>query len=148
MIACYILVFCPGWLVFKCIGIAYTSLKFLMKVVIQSPGDVTDRICTAGEIQLYFRSFIGSKLKRSSYLKPNKNCNLNSWASGCEPGWGCSVGQKVDLKFMDVPPRTRDCQPCCSGFFCPGGLTCMIRKCVITPVLLLLGEMCPIIWSR
>ncbi|CAK7350715.1 unnamed protein product [Dovyalis caffra] len=27
------------------------------------------------------------------------NCNLSSWASGCEPGWACGVakGQKVDL---------------------------------------------------
>ncbi|KAM0990978.1 hypothetical protein ACFX2I_009422 [Malus domestica] len=114
---------------------AYTSLKFLMKDVIQSPGDVTDRICTAGEIHLYFKSFIASELKRSNYLKPNKNCNLSSWASGCEPGWGCRVGQKVDLKVMDLPPRTRDCQPCCSGFFCPEGLTCMI-PCP-------LGSFCP-----
>lgn len=119
-----------------------------MKDVIQSPGDVTDRICTAGEIQLYFKSFIASELKRSNYLKPNKNCNLSSWASGCEPGWGCRVGQKVDLKVMDLPPRTRDCQPCCSGFFCPEGLTCMIRKYVIMLASPLLGELWPIIWSN
>ncbi|PIA26833.1 hypothetical protein AQUCO_08700012v1 [Aquilegia coerulea] len=25
-----------------------------------------------------------------------------------------------------MPARTRDCQPCCEGFFCPYGLTCMI----------------------
>lgn len=66
----------------------------------------------------------------SHYLKPNKNCNLTSWVSGCEPGWACSAGEeKTDMKNSnDMPIRTEDCQPCCEGFFCPTGLTCMIRK--------------------
>lgn len=97
-------------------------------------GDLTNRICTAAEIRFYFTSFRDLRDKDSSYLKPNKNCNLTSWFSGCEPGWGCSVGdgKKLDLKSLTIPFRTRDCLPCCEGFFCPMGLTCMIRKYVIT----------------
>ncbi|GFZ12813.1 ABC transporter family protein [Actinidia rufa] len=35
--------------------------------------------------------------------------------------------KKVDLKnSKEVPDRTLDCQPCCDGFFCPNGITCMI----------------------
>lgn len=91
------------------------------------------RLCTAAEIKFYFNSFYqsGGEAKRSSFLKPNKNCNLSSWASGCEPGWGCSVGKdkKVDLKnSKDMPVRVQTCLPCCAGFFCPRGITCMIRK--------------------
>ncbi|KAJ6362576.1 hypothetical protein OIU78_002889 [Salix suchowensis] len=66
---------------------------------------------------------------QTHYLKPNKNCNLSSWPNGCEPGWGCGTNpnQKIDLyNSKDMPLRTRDCQPCCEGFFCPQGLTCMI----------------------
>lgn len=65
------------------------------------------------------------------HLKPNINCNLTAWAPGCEPGWSCSVpqGVKVDLKeSQNFPVRVVECQPCCAGFFCPQGLTCMIRK--------------------
>lgn len=64
-------------------------------------------------------------------MQPNKNCNLSSWLAGCEPGWACNVGpgQKVDLKNSEIiPSRTTECAPCCEGFFCPHGLTCMIRK--------------------
>lgn len=87
------------------------------------------RLCTAAEIKFYFNSFF--ERGHTNYLRPNKNCNLTFWASGCEPGWACSVGanQKVDLKNSKVvPARTRDCRPCCEGFFCPQGITCMIRK--------------------
>ncbi|MED6207119.1 putative white-brown complex protein 30 [Stylosanthes scabra] len=74
-----------------------------------------------------------------SYVKPNKNCNLTSWVAGCEPGWGCSVGGTVvDLKkeLNEIPYRIDNCQPCCEGFFCPQGLTCMI-PCP-------LGSYCPL----
>lgn len=66
-----------------------------------------------------------------SYLNPNRNCNLTSWVPGCEPGWACSTGsnQNPDLRnLQDIPARTTDCQSCCEGFFCPQGITCMIRK--------------------
>lgn len=91
------------------------------------------RICTAAEVKFYLDSYFSSKAssKRTNYLKPNKNCNLSSWVSGCEPGWACSSqkGQKVDYKNAKViPSRTTNCRPCCEGFFCPHGITCMIRK--------------------
>ncbi|KAL6510938.1 ABC transporter G member 28 [Orobanche gracilis] len=95
--------------------------------------DAVQRLCTAAEVKFYGASLIESAQSggtaSSSYLKPNKNCNLSSWPSGCEPGWSCSAGkdEKIDLKnSKDMPLRDIDCQPCCAGFFCPRGLTCMI----------------------
>ena len=95
------------------------------------------RLCTAAEIKFYFNSFYqsGGEAKKASFLKPNKNCNLSSWVSGCEPGWACSVGKdkKVDLKnSKDMPVRVQTCLPCCEGFFCPRGITCLIRKYLVT----------------
>ncbi|KAJ7972375.1 ABC transporter G family-like protein [Quillaja saponaria] len=105
------------------------KLDFLTSCVKKIKGDLTQRLCTSAEIKFYFSSFFEDGPATTTYLKPNKNCNLSFWVSGCEPGWGCSVGknQKVDLKnSRDVPYRTEDCQPCCEGFFCPQGMTCMI----------------------
>ena len=92
-------------------------------------GDISRRLCTAAEAKLYFSNFISSGSGNANYLNPNKNCNLTSWLPGCEPGWACSVGPdvEVDLKnSKDIPARFLDCQPCCEGFFCPHGMTCMI----------------------
>lgn len=94
-----------------------------------STGDVTKRLCTAAEMKFYFNHFFESG--GVDYLKPNKNCNLTNWGNGCEPGWASSVGQdqQVDLRNSQfIPARTLDPQPCCEGFFCPRGITCMIRK--------------------
>jgi hypothetical protein len=93
-------------------------------------GDFRDRICTTAEIRYYFQSFFLEGGSSASYVKPNQNCNLTSWVSGCEPGWSCNVDDKIDLKkdIKDIPSRIKDCQPCCEGFFCPQGLTCMISK--------------------
>lgn len=93
-------------------------------------GDITQRLCTAAEIKFYLNSLL-ERSTSANYLKPNKNCNLTSWVSGCEPGWACSVqsSQKVDLtNSKEIPARTSNCQACCEGFFCPHGITCMIRK--------------------
>ncbi|CAL0326793.1 unnamed protein product [Lupinus luteus] len=113
------------------------KLEFVDNCVKQK-GDFRDRICTSAEIRYYFRSLFEQGASASSYVKPNKNCNLTSWVSGCEPGWSCSVGQNVDLKkdTKEIPIRIKDCQPCCDGFFCPQGLTCMIT----CP----LGSYCPL----
>ncbi|XP_042511538.1 ABC transporter G family member 28-like isoform X2 [Macadamia integrifolia] len=92
-------------------------------------GDLPRRLCTAADIKFYFSTFFQRGSKSTNYLKPNKNCNLTAWVSGCEPGWACrvAVNQKVDLKnSRDVPHRIVDCKPCCEGFFCPHGITCMI----------------------
>lgn len=91
--------------------------------------DATRRLCTAAEAEVYF-----SNLKNGgNYLKPNRNCNSSQWAEGCEPGWACALDtdDPVDLKnSRDIPARRSGCDTCCEGFFCPQGLTCMIRKSV------------------
>ncbi|KAI4334364.1 hypothetical protein L6164_019065 [Bauhinia variegata] len=106
------------------------NLNFLTQCAQKAKGDITQRICTAAEVKFYagsFSSAASSKKTSSNYLKPNKNCNLSSWVNGCEPGWGCSAIQKVELNnSKDIPTRTSNCQPCCEGFFCPHGITCMI----------------------
>ncbi|XP_052309368.1 ABC transporter G family member 28 isoform X2 [Populus trichocarpa] len=103
--------------------------QFISDCAKKTNGDITARICTAAEIKFYFNSFFEKGTKKANYLKPNKNCNLSSWVSGCEPGWACGVGQgqKVDLRdSKDIPDRTTNCATCCEGFFCPHGITCMI----------------------
>jgi hypothetical protein len=94
-------------------------------------GDITNRLCTAAEVKFYLNSLM-EKSTSANYLKPNKNCNLTSWVSGCEPGWACRVppsSQKIDLRdSKEMPSRTSNCRACCEGFFCPHGITCMIRK--------------------
>ncbi|KAI4351447.1 hypothetical protein L6164_005816 [Bauhinia variegata] len=115
-----------------------SDLGFLTSCIQKTKGDITRRLCTAAEIKFYFTSFF-DRSTTANYLKPNKNCNLTSWVSGCEPGWACSVGpsQKVDLQnSKEIPSRTTNCHACCEGFFCPHGLTCMI-PCP-------LGSYCPL----
>ncbi|KAL8141534.1 hypothetical protein V2J09_014566, partial [Rumex salicifolius] len=102
------------------------NLEFLQECVSVTNGDLVQRVCTAAEIKFYFTSILESGEKD---MKPNKNCNLTKWLSGCEPGWACAVDNEhsVDLKNInEIPLRTQKCQPCCKGFFCPHGLTCMI----------------------
>ncbi|PNY06939.1 ABC transporter G family member 28-like protein [Trifolium pratense] len=105
---------------------------------VKKKGDFRDRICTAAEIRYYFHGFVVQGASSDNYVEPNKNCNLTSWVDGCEPGWGCSTGENIDLKkeLKEIPKRTNNCQPCCEGFFCPQGLTCMI-PCP-------LGSYCPL----
>ncbi|XP_027363099.1 putative white-brown complex homolog protein 30 [Abrus precatorius] len=105
---------------------------------VKKKGDFRDKICSAAEIRFYFHGFLDPAASPSNYVKPNKNCNLTSWFSGCEPGWSCSADKSIDLKkdIKDIPFRTSNCQPCCEGFFCPQGLTCMI-PCP-------LGSYCPL----
>ncbi|KAL2324824.1 hypothetical protein Fmac_023882 [Flemingia macrophylla] len=106
-----------------------SDLDFLASCIKKTKGDIAQRLCTAAEVKFYLNSLLGKTIS-ANYLKPNKNCNLTSWVSGCEPGWACSVhsSQKVDLKnSKEIPARTSNCQACCEGFFCPHGITCMIR---------------------
>ncbi|VAI94304.1 unnamed protein product [Triticum turgidum subsp. durum] len=100
--------------------------KFLVDCM--KKGDLPQRVCTAAELKFYFESIL--RRGKKNYVRPNKNCNLSSWIDGCEPGWGCTAdaGKEVDLQDAEnFPSRTVDCQGCCPGFFCPRGLTCMIR---------------------
>ncbi|CAN1149097.1 ABC transporter G family member 24 [Linum perenne] len=110
-----------------------SNLDFLSNCILQTGGDMMQRICSESEMKFYFNTLLETdetrKKKGANYLRPNLNCNLTSWVSGCEPGWACSVGgtQPVDLQNSHIiPPRTSKCQTCCEGFFCPHGLTCMI----------------------
>ncbi|XP_017414669.2 ABC transporter G family member 24 isoform X2 [Vigna angularis] len=115
-----------------------TDLDFLASCIKKTRGDIAKRLCTAAEVKFLLDSLLAKSLS-ANYLKPNKNCNLTSWVSGCEPGWACSdlSSQKVDLKnSKEIPARTSNCQPCCEGFFCPHGITCMI-PCP-------LGSYCPL----
>ncbi|KAJ8559601.1 hypothetical protein K7X08_003659 [Anisodus acutangulus] len=97
-------------------------------------GDVQQRLCTSAEMKFYSDSLLevvdeSGAPRSSNYLRPNKNCNLSSWISGCEPGWACSAGNSTKIDFendKEMPARTLDCQSCCEGFFCPHGLTCML----------------------
>ncbi|CAI9759755.1 unnamed protein product [Fraxinus pennsylvanica] len=101
-----------------------TNLDFLSACLAKNR-DITRRFCTAAEIKFYFSNLMSDR----RHLKPNKNCNLSSWLSGCEPGWACSTDSEepVDLKSsQEIPGRGSDCQSCCEGFFCPRGITCMI----------------------
>ncbi|KAJ1403109.1 P-loop containing nucleoside triphosphate hydrolase [Sesbania bispinosa] len=115
-----------------------SDLSFLTSCIKKTKGDITKRLCTAAEVKFYLNNLL-EKSTSANYLKPNKNCNLTSWVSGCEPGWACSVhsSQKIDLKnSKEIPARTSNCQACCEGFFCPHGITCMI-PCP-------LGSYCPL----
>ncbi|XVF76407.1 hypothetical protein PTKIN_Ptkin13bG0263900 [Pterospermum kingtungense] len=115
------------------------NLDFLTNCVKNTKGDLTMRLCTAAEVKFYFSSLFAKGTKTTNYVKPNRNCNLTSWVSGCEPGWGCYAdeNQQVELKNSTyMPSRTKNCGPCCEGFFCPRGLACMI-PCP-------LGSYCPL----
>ncbi|GAB2276784.1 ABC transporter G member 24 [Dionaea muscipula] len=106
-----------------------TNLEFLANCL-GSQGDAPRRICTAAEIKFYLDNvFIQASSGGASSLMPNKNCNLTTWLSGCEPGWACGVDPLVPVDLENstsIPSRTSDCQACCEGFFCPQGLTCMM----------------------
>ncbi|KAJ8455700.1 hypothetical protein OPV22_018107 [Ensete ventricosum] len=114
-----------------------SDLSFLTNCMKETSGDLTRRMCTAAEIKFYFSSFYDNGGQKN-YLRPNKNCNLTSWVSGCEPGWSCSVSEneKVNLKDSKVVPiRDVNCRACCEGFFCPHGITCMILELMETVML-------------
>ncbi|KNA20495.1 hypothetical protein SOVF_051940 isoform D [Spinacia oleracea] len=115
------------------------NLSFLSNCILKTKGDLAQRLCTAAEIKYYFTSFRESGSMGILHLKLNRNCNMTTWLSGCQPGWACSVGHDQNVNYKDstdIPDRTDDCQPCCEGFFCPHGLTCMI-PCP-------LGSYCPL----
>ncbi|KAL1558512.1 ABC transporter G member 28, variant 2 [Salvia divinorum] len=107
------------------------NTKFLGECV-KGDKDAMKRLCTAAEVKFYGQSLLGGEngeVKSRYRLRPNKNCNMTAWPNGCEPGWSCNVRKedKVDIKNDKViPERVLDCKPCCPGFFCPHGLTCMI----------------------
>lgn len=93
----------------------------------QTRGQMTAMLCGQAEIELYIESLANASSRSNPRISPN--CNQNSWALGCQPGWACMVsgtepsdGPSAEL----VPQRAESCRPCCPGFFCPRGLTCMM----------------------
>ncbi|WOK92771.1 hypothetical protein Cni_G01463 [Canna indica] len=105
-----------------------TNMTFMTKCAKETKGDLSRRLCTSAEVKFYFSSFYNNTGEKN-YLRPNKNCNLTTWLSGCEPGWSCSISEdkKVNLRdSKDIPVREVNCRPCCEGFFCPRGITCMM----------------------
>ncbi|CAL4933868.1 unnamed protein product [Urochloa decumbens] len=80
-------------------------------------------LCNKAEVEVYIKSLASTSTRGSSRI--SRNCNRNSWALGCQPGWAC---MKLGDESSDetVPSRAVNCRPCCPGFFCPSGLTCMI----------------------
>lgn len=102
--------------------------EYFIKTVIFA-GQMTAMLCGQAEIELYIESLANASSRSNPRISPN--CNQNSWALGCQPGWACMVsgtepsdGPSAEL----VPQRAESCRPCCPGFFCPRGLTCMMRK--------------------
>ncbi|PNT67456.1 ABC transporter G family member 25 isoform X2 [Brachypodium distachyon] len=87
-------------------------------------------LCNKKETELYLSSLGSKRIARIS-----RNCNQNSWPSGCQPGWACSTLDDNSFEGS-IPSRAENCRPCCPGFFCPRGLTCML-PCP-------LGAYCPI----
>lgn len=75
------------------------------------------------EMRLYF-----ANLATVDTPPPNINCNATSWEQACEAGWAGRVSTSVNLDSEIVPSRILNPLPCCEGFFCPRGLSCMIRK--------------------
>ncbi|XP_022152877.1 ABC transporter G family member 28 isoform X2 [Momordica charantia] len=109
----------------------FTGNSTFISTCARKSKDLLTRLCTAAEVKFFLDSYFssGASSKRTNYLKPNKNCNLSSWVSGCEPGWSCSSGKGQKVEFNNskvIPQRIKRCLPCCEGFFCPHGITCMI----------------------
>ncbi|KAL8166850.1 hypothetical protein V2J09_008349 [Rumex salicifolius] len=105
-----------------------SNLRFLSNCMIQQ-GDAPSRFCTQTEISFYVQTLINQTTSgNTTYLKPNVNCNSTIYVSGCEPGWACALNPDAanQNNTSIIPPRTADCKPCCDGFFCPRGLSCMI----------------------
>lgn len=123
----------------------FSDLKFLSSCIQKTnASDAVNRICTEAEMKLYINGLLSKADKpgdKQVNMKPNRNCNLTSWVSGCEPGWACSLDhptEQADLQnSKNFQERTSDCMPCCEGFFCPKGLTCMIRMQIQNSLLFL-----------
>lgn len=105
------------------------NLDFVNKCILETKGDMVNRLCSVAEIKFYFSNYLAN-LQNGGLAKPNKNCNISSWVSGCESGWSSTLSlpfqQPGPRDSSEIPPRTANSEPCCEGFFCPPGLTCMI----------------------
>lgn len=123
-----------------------SNLTFLTTCLFETEATMLDRLCSAGEIGAYINSLVDliASSSSGSAASPisNVNCNATHWSQGCEDGWSTSlqvsVAQMSDLyqNISTIPLRDEESTtPCCAGFFCPRGLSCMI-PCP-------LGSQCP-----
>lgn len=94
---------------------------FLNKCFQDTDGTISQRLCGMGEVKLYF-----SNIKDLDNPTPNLNCNATSWTLGCEAGWAAAKITQGGLDSDVIPVRNILPLPCCEGFFCPRGLSCMI----------------------
>lgn len=86
-------------------------------------GTMSARLCVLAEVKLYF-----DNIKNLDKPKPNLNCNASNWSGACEAGFSAQKLTPGGLDSEIVPVRNAFKMACCDGFFCPRGLTCMIRK--------------------
>ncbi|GJN12121.1 hypothetical protein PR202_ga30373 [Eleusine coracana subsp. coracana] len=108
----------------------YTSnLEFVDQCLVETRGDLPERLCTPEEVKFYFSSLYDKDGEKNLFLKTNINCNRSSWVQGCDPGWACAIDPGLAPSKSDdntIPLRSSNCHACCEGFFCPRGLTCML----------------------
>lgn len=112
------------------------NLSFLTTCLFETTGTMLDRLCSAGEINVYIDSLVGLiKSSESNGAAPpisTMNCNETYWSQGCEDGWSRSLAVSVpnttDLyqNIASIPLRDNSSEVCCEGFYCPRGLSCMI----------------------
>uniref|UniRef100_J3N2Y8 ABC transporter domain-containing protein n=1 Tax=Oryza brachyantha TaxID=4533 RepID=J3N2Y8_ORYBR len=99
---------------------SFPDTAFVSDCAEQTQGEMTGMLCEKADIEIYVKS-----LGKKPSTRVSKNCDQNSWALGCQPGWACSR-QDANSSSGVVPSSAVNCRPCCPGFFCPRGLTCMI----------------------
>jgi hypothetical protein len=109
-----------------------TNILHQTNILVQNSGDLPQRLCGPDEVKFYFSSLYDRDGDKNINLKTNINCNMSSWGKGCDAGWACATDPVPDRPSNrgsnDIPLRTSSCQACCEGFFCPRGLTCMLRE--------------------
>uniref|UniRef100_A0A0E0BB15 ABC transporter domain-containing protein n=1 Tax=Oryza glumipatula TaxID=40148 RepID=A0A0E0BB15_9ORYZ len=99
---------------------SFSNASFVSDCMEETQGQMTGMLCEKAEIEIYVKS-----LGKKPSTRVSRNCDQNSWALGCQPGWACAR-QDSSSSGREVPSRAVNCRPCCPGFFCPRGLTCMI----------------------
>lgn len=99
------------------------NVHFLLLCTVTT--DLFSTVCQSEELGKYFADL--GRMKAAG-VRPNSNCSAGNWTQACDAGWAA-----VGLSNGTIPANTTiggqsNSRPCCAGFFCPPGLTCMIRK--------------------
>jgi hypothetical protein len=113
-----------------------SSLTLSQLLFFVFPGEMLNLMCSAGEISNYVASLVDLIGDSGEAAQPisTVNCNLTNWSQGCEDGWARAVQNLTSMSELyqnveTIPQRSGDPYSCCGGFFCPRGLSCMIREC-------------------